>query len=473
MRRPVTLRRQVLWRLLGVALVGVGALCGLSLWTLHGQMHRQTDDLLRLMLETEVASLAAPPADPGPEHRRVWMQLDASCRPLDTGEGAPLPEAHPLCAGFGTWQATRILNVAGVDGEALRVAARDLARPVPQRVVVGLDHTLIDTSTWQALRLLLPLSLVLCGLLLLAPGVLLLRMGREFEALAEVSDGLHPARPASLVAGADALAAHPAWATDEAGRLAAALHRLSHRTAAVLAQQRDFLAEAAHELRTPLTALLGEVELALRRPRTAEAYHEALLRIRDNADHLGTLAEQLLTLARLQHAPGPPPWVDVQPTVAGAVQRMQAAARARGCRLVLASGEGPCMAWAHALLLDRILTNLLANALQHGEGDRVGVTLHDTADGRVTLVVEDNGRGVEPTQGERLFQPFHTAGPSGSSGLGLFLAREAARSMGGALAWAGPGAGARGARFVLTLDARPPADLPAHDAGRAEPTPAP
>src|SRR6185295_9680135 len=88
-------------------------------------------------------------------------------------------------------------------------------------------------------------------------------------------------------------------------RLARDVDDMVGRLAELLSAQRVFIAHAAHELRSPLTALYGELALALRRSRDADAYRDAIRSALESTKELTGLAEDLLAVARLGAAPPP------------------------------------------------------------------------------------------------------------------------------------------------------------------------
>ena len=85
---------------------------------------------------------------------------------------------------------------------------------------------------------------------------------------------------------------------DEVGRLARTFDAMLTRLQSAFEQQRRFAADASHELRTPLTAMIGQIDVAIERPRDAESYRATLCTVREQARRLARLANDLLFLAR-------------------------------------------------------------------------------------------------------------------------------------------------------------------------------
>ena len=114
---------------------------------------------------------------------------------------------------------------------------------------------------------------------------------RPVERLRQEADAISASEPGRRL---------PVPATgDELSRLAASLNRMLGRLEEAMEQERRFVADASHELRTPLANLRAEVDLALRRARTADELGAALRSVREETERLGRLAEDLLVLARL------------------------------------------------------------------------------------------------------------------------------------------------------------------------------
>jgi signal transduction histidine kinase len=247
---------------------------------------------------------------------------------------------------------------------------------------------------------------------------------------------------------------------DEVAELARTLQGMLHgldaarsETEAMLARQRQFVADASHELRTPLTSVLANLEL-LAESLDGEQGDAASAALR-SSQRMRRLVADLLLLARS----------DVGRVVPH-----------RPCDLarvaVEAAGElGPVLA-EHEIALDvqpavvagardelhRLTINLIENAIRHTPpGTHIHVTTRVTSDGQAELVVEDDGPGVPPELAATLFERFvRGAGDRGGSfGLGLAIVQAVARSHGGSVALHERRDGRSGARFVVRLPAAP------------------
>jgi two-component system heavy metal sensor histidine kinase CusS len=248
--------------------------------------------------------------------------------------------------------------------------------------------------------------------------------------------------------------------TVETRSLSRRLDEMISRLSELVAAQRVFVSSAAHELRSPLTSLRGELELALRRERTAPEYRETIERALADAVALVVLADDLLALARIDDKRGPDvglPKRDaalVKDVLDDARRMARGNAEARNVRvLVEARCEGDLVGVPRQDGA-RALRNLLDNAIAHSpDGGEVALVAEKT-DGSVRIAVEDHGPGVGGEDEPLIFSPFYRgpterAAEGAGAGLGLSLAREIARTYGGDVAL--DKAYTQGARFVLSL----------------------
>src|SRR5690606_11075192 len=145
--------------------------------------------------------------------------------------------------------------------------------------------------------------------------------------------------------------------------------------------------------------------------------------------------------------------VDIRDVVLRAIADSEALAERHSTRFELRLPNEPCMAEVDNRRVERILRNLLFNAIEHGEGKDVIVTVGADRDA-VAVAVRDHGVGLRPGEENLVFDRFWRADPSrartiGGTGLGLAISREDAQLHGGWLqAWGAPG---EGAQFRLSL----------------------
>lgn len=245
----------------------------------------------------------------------------------------------------------------------------------------------------------------------------------------------------------------------EIKQLAGDVDDMIERLGALVTSQQRFIAHAAHELRSPLTTLYGELSHALRRPRDADAYREAIEAALEAARRLKLMAEDLLALAR-QGTESAEPYepLDLAEVVHAATESVAWDARERGV-LVHEECVGAGRCEGRPRDLERLVRNLIENAVRHSRGGgRVVVTTRARGE-HVEVVVADEGPGVADQERERIFEPFYRgaterAGADPGAGLGLAIAREIARAHGGELRLVGGPADGPGATFLLALPAR-------------------
>jgi two-component system sensor histidine kinase MtrB len=215
-----------------------------------------------------------------------------------------------------------------------------------------------------------------------------------------------------------------------------------------LVQQR-FVSDVSHELRTPLTTIRmagdlihdsrGDFEPAV--ARSAEL-------LRGEVDRFESLLSDLLEVSRFDAGAAV---LDIEATdlrscVEHAVDAHQTLADRRGSRILLTEPAEPVYADMDSRRIERILRNLVANAVEHGEGRPIEITVGQN-DSAVAVTVRDHGVGLRPGEAALVFTRFWRADPArarttGGTGLGLAIALEDARLHAGRLeAWGSPGDG--------------------------------
>ncbi len=235
----------------------------------------------------------------------------------------------------------------------------------------------------------------------------------------------------------------PPLVDDEIGRMTALLNRMLDRLHAALEANRRFAADASHELRGPLTAMLGELDVTLKRDRSADEYRETLAIVRERLQDVVVLAENLMLLVRAQEGRARHLGeVAIVPRLRHAIDQVAATAAARGIEVRL-TGIPDMVAYGDEHLLARVFDNLLRNAVQYNhDGGRVEVTGHfedaagDWTTGFAVVEIRDTGRGIADEDRERVFERFYRTDESrsrrtGGVGLGLSISREVVTLFGG------------------------------------------
>ena len=241
--------------------------------------------------------------------------------------------------------------------------------------------------------------------------------------------------------------------------MAASLEDQIHRLENLSAVQQRFVSDVSHELRTPLTTIRMAADVLFE---SREQYDQSTARaaelLQTQLDRFETLLADLLEISR--HDAGAAvldlETVDIESLVQGAVEAVRPLADRRGSIVTITVGDGPNDAECDPRRVDRVLRNLLANAIEHGEGGPIEVAIGSDPDA-VAVTVRDHGVGLDADQIEHVFDRFWRADPArarqtGGTGLGLAIALEDARLHAGLLdAWGSPG---DGACFRLTLPRR-------------------
>jgi signal transduction histidine kinase len=220
----------------------------------------------------------------------------------------------------------------------------------------------------------------------------------------------------------------------------AGLNELLDRLEAAFGRERRFTAAAAHELRTPIAELRSILEVALNRPRDSKDYRRAAEDALGITVQMQRMVGSLLMLARHESGQQRPELgaVDLGAVLSRVRDRYASDARARGGEIRIQT-HGPLRAIANEDILELVLDNLLANAVQYAAPrPDIRCTVRASAhDGWEELDVCNTVAGVSATDIEHFFEPFWRQSAARSErshlGLGLALARRCAESMGGRL----------------------------------------
>ncbi|GHJ45762.1 two-component sensor histidine kinase [Catellatospora sp. TT07R-123] len=246
---------------------------------------------------------------------------------------------------------------------------------------------------------------------------------------------------------------------DAFNQMAANLQRQIVRLEEMSRLQRRFTSDVSHELRTPLTTVRMAADLI---HSERDSFEPAVARSAElllgELDRFEELLTDLLEISRFDAGFA---MLDAEPTdlvtvVRRVTERLEPVAERLNVSLELVAPDPPVIAEIDGRRVERILRNLVGNALDHAEGRPVVVTLG--VDNRaVAITVRDFGVGLKAGEDKLVFNRFWRADPSrarqtGGTGLGLSISLEDARLHGGWLeAWGAPG---RGAQFRLTLPVR-------------------
>ena len=203
-----------------------------------------------------------------------------------------------------------------------------------------------------------------------------------------------------------------------------AMNGLLERLSASIAAQRRFIADAAHQLRTPIAGLKTQTELGLRQVQSAED-KATLKQLHVATEQMIRLINQLLSLARAEPDVGRASvteTIDLAELARQTTTEWVPRALARNIDLGFENQPGTAQVEGNAFMLREMANNLLDNAVRYTQpGGHITVRVN-TAEGKVTLSVEDDGPGVPEGDRERVFERFYRVLGSGAEGCGLGLA---------------------------------------------------
>jgi signal transduction histidine kinase len=237
-------------------------------------------------------------------------------------------------------------------------------------------------------------------------------------------------------------------ARDEIHHLGTTFNQLLQRLQDALERERQFVSDAGHELRTPLSLLTTELELALLRPRSNAELVTAMRSALDETTRLSRLARDLLTVADAGSS-AEPPTIDLRTHLQGIGERYL---HSLGNQLDIDCSAGQYVR-ADPKDLDRIISNLIDNAAQHGAPPITIRVQRAAADG-VEIRVGDHGSGFPPGFLPHAFDRFtraDTARTTGGTGLGLAIVDTLAQRNRGAVTAQNSPAG--GAEIIIRLAA--------------------
>lgn len=416
------------WRLAAAFAIATAVVLGVLGLFLHNRLRSQLDATLRSGLEQRASDLVTVArrgsgdlgrgglVEPGDDLAQVidpMMNEVVSAAPGFTGASLLTPTE----ARAATRRAVRIrFRRVGDEGEPATL----LAAPAGSRVVV-VGASLEDRN--DALD-------KLDGLLLLGlPIALLLAAVAGYIVAGRALTPIDAIRARAEEIGADDLGLRVPEpdADDELRRLAHTLNALLARLEAAFRRERTFVADAGHELRTPLSALKSELELARRPGRSEAELREALGSAAEETERLIRLAEDLLTVARVESGGFP-----VRPAAVDLVELLKRVVARQPIQVEVTCAAGLSMV-ADELRVEQALGNLLDNARRHG-AEPIAISAHALPDRAVRITVSDHGPGLVAGFEGRAFERFtrgDLAREGEGAGLGLAIVRAVARSHGG------------------------------------------
>nr|WP_272955089.1 MtrAB system histidine kinase MtrB [Kribbella shirazensis] len=258
--------------------------------------------------------------------------------------------------------------------------------------------------------------------------------------------------------------------TDDLARLAVSFNKMAsnlqrqiRRLEELSRLQRRFVSDVSHELRTPLTTVRMAADLLHEsRDQFDPMSRRSVELLQNELNRFEELLADLLEISRFDAGAAALDLedVDLRDIVNRVLESHETLLERKGCPVEL-DMPAPCRAKVDSRRIERILRNLIGNAIEHSEGLPIRIsTAYD--DDAAAVAVRDHGIGFRPEEAEMVFSRFWRADPArarttGGTGLGLSIALEDARLHGGRLdAWGSPG---DGAYFRLTLPRRPDVTL--------------
>ncbi len=217
--------------------------------------------------------------------------------------------------------------------------------------------------------------------------------------------------------------------------------------------RRQLVAAASHDLRTPLASLRLLVESIDDGVVTGETRDRYLGEIRTHVAVLSDLVDDLFELSRIEA--GDISWamrqVELGDLIGDTVAAMRAPAAERGVKIAAELPPGHVVAQANAEKVQRVLFNLIQNAIRHTPADGSVTVRARSEGGDVEVEVSDEGEGIPAADGERVFEAFYrgdAARGSEGAGLGLAISRAIVEAHGGKI-WLEPGSPGTKVHFTL------------------------
>ena len=198
--------------------------------------------------------------------------------------------------------------------------------------------------------------------------------------------------------------------------------------------QRRIIADTGHDIRTPITAMQGQLEVTLRSERTPQQYRQVLESCLEDVEHLVTISDSLMLLARLEAGEVQPTIrpTEVTPLIARAANY---AGGRESDRTIQTEVEDDVAAPIDGDMLQIALNHLMGNAVQHTPPQTHVLVRAAQSDGELVITVEDDGPGIAtdvlPKLFERMYRGDDARSRTGGTGLGLAITEEIVKAHGG------------------------------------------
>lgn len=350
-----------------------------------------------------------------------------------TEDGQPLEGTHDdlftrdrILDQLGAMKVTHepaVATVRGNDGVQYEIMASVMRDDHDHRLYIAEgrslteDHQIVRKFTRNFL-IFLPTVLILCMVVSWYSAAMVLKSLQRVEQAAQEITGSNLG-----------LQIAKRGAEDELDRLIDSFNQMSGRLKASFDQIRQFSTDVSHELRTPLTAIQGQLEVALFTATRKEQLQEAIENALQDVERLANLVRALLLLSQSESGQIPmhKSVTDVTELLSELVDQFQIPAEACGVELEYVEPVTPILCDVDRTQMERVITNLLSNALKYTpQGGWVRTWVEQTSEG-VRLVVQDSGQGIPADHLPHIFNRFYRVpDPNPEKGLGLGLSFVAA-----------------------------------------------
>ena len=352
------------------------------------------------------------------------FKYDIIIAPLFGRPGDALYIPHGVADGFYTLlvadQRVRAFVSTNTTGQRFLVA-----RPLSS--IDSITRQALITSIWQFIGI----NLLFIPLLMVSVKLMFVTLNKIAKSLYKRSeDDLSPVIPEN----------HTGFVPSELDSFILALNRLFSKVDDGIQSKRRFIADAAHEMRTPLTALSLQAE-SLEKEELSPGARLKVQRLKDGISRERQLMTSLLTLAREQNRTDlMMETIDIFDLYTRLIDEQEVLADRKGIDLGV-EGNVQFKMVSDRMRLMRIMSNLLSNAIKYTpDGGRIDLMAHKFDDGRIQLIVQDNGPGIPEDHLKHILEPFYRVCGDRSeiqgTGLGLAIVKASCDSINARLEFA-------------------------------------
>lgn len=447
-RTPLPLRHLIVSRVSQGAAITLLMLITLVGWFFHRQLHSQTDAVLIALAAAEYravhdlahhtpsqetvisksnrATLVSLPWGGSAVIETSWAALNDRCEILGHSLGFTPQLDEAQCSD--SEEAFFIYRDDGVELRAARYRDHD------QQFIVGIEHRPLDAALWRSVALCALASLCAWFCIWWITKRVVRTLTADLVMIENACRELDLDGPYELNRLRFNELGHHGESSREIITLDETLREMLKRLQESVKTQRRFIADAAHELRTPLTGLKGEIEVALRRSRNAAEYRETLGYLAGDVERLERLSDRLLRTTHDQERTFKLEELELIMILKDALEvlnlKIDGAEDKPRIELHDFSENSYVIGERDASL--RAMINIIQNAQIHSQAKMITLKLI-TQGAMLSLVVEDDGKGIPKELKPYLFTPFIKGEGSRGHGLGLSICADLMRAQGGEL----------------------------------------